>query len=154
MRVPIAALLLALSSAIAADLLGRVTAVHDGDTITVLSGNQQTRVRLANIDAPERHQPYGSVAKQALSGLVFGRQVNVTSSGKDQYGRQIGTVFADQLNINRILVGEGMAWAYLQYLDDPQMLALEAGARQSRRGLLSATNAAPLPPWQFRRQQR
>lgn len=154
MKTILVALAFALSSAASADLLGRVTAVHDGDTITVFSGQQPTRVRLANIDAPERHQAFGAVAKQTLSGLVFGRQVNVSISGTDRYGRVIGTVYAGTENINRMMVGEGMAWAYVQYLDDPVMLSLESSARVSGRGLWSATNPAPIPPWQFRRQQR
>lgn len=57
---------------------GRVIAVQDGDTITVLAaGNQQVKVRLAQIDAPEKAQDFGKVSKQALSDLVSGKQVTV-----------------------------------------------------------------------------
>lgn len=38
---------------------GLVVSVHDGDTLTVLVGKQQIKVRLAEIDAPELGQPYG-----------------------------------------------------------------------------------------------
>jgi micrococcal nuclease len=61
-------------ASIADTISGRVIGISDGDTITVLeSGNKQTRVRLAQIDAPESHQDFGQASKQALSGLVYGQ---------------------------------------------------------------------------------
>lgn len=36
----------------------KVVKISDGDTITVLSGKEQTRVRLYGIDAPEKKQGY------------------------------------------------------------------------------------------------
>jgi micrococcal nuclease len=58
----------------AAEITGRVVGIADGDTLTILDADhRQTKVRLAEIDAPESHQPYGTRAKQVLSELVFGR---------------------------------------------------------------------------------
>ena len=39
-----------------ADFAGRVVGVVDGDTLTILDGSRQVRVRLWGIDAPERGQ--------------------------------------------------------------------------------------------------
>ncbi|EAA7804460.1 nuclease, partial [Salmonella enterica subsp. enterica serovar Heidelberg] len=73
----------------------KVVGVSDGDTVKVLaeqscdsgkdcrSGKVQYRVRLAEIDTPEKKQPYGSKAKQALSDLVFGRMIKVEQIDKD-----------------------------------------------------------------------
>nr|DAL00459.1 MAG TPA: nuclease-like protein [Caudoviricetes sp.] len=36
----------------------KVIKISDGDTITVLSGKEQTKVRLYGIDAPEKKQDY------------------------------------------------------------------------------------------------
>ncbi len=71
--------LLALSPALfAADLSGGVVGIADGDTFTLLtSDKQQVKIRLAEIDAPESGQPYGNKSKQALSGLLFGKDVRV-----------------------------------------------------------------------------
>ena len=66
------ALLLVSSSAGAETIAGRVVKVADGDTITILSDHEQVRVRLANIDTPERKQPWGRKAKQALAYIVAG----------------------------------------------------------------------------------
>ena len=67
------ALLLALCCAIsqAATITGKVVAVADGDTITVLDANKvQHKIRLGGIDAPEKAQPYGQTSKQSLFDLV------------------------------------------------------------------------------------
>jgi endonuclease YncB( thermonuclease family) len=53
---------------------GRVVAVADGDTLTVLdSNNLQHKIRVAGIDAPEKGQPFGDRSKQSLSRAVMGR---------------------------------------------------------------------------------
>jgi len=50
---------------------GRTVDVHDGDTLTLLTQTGQSiKVRLAEIDAPEREQPYGKRAKNVLYRLL------------------------------------------------------------------------------------
>ena len=78
-------------------LVGRVVSIADGDTIALLTaGNNQHRVRLANIDAPETGhgqarpgQPYGQNARQALAQLLAGKTVRAQCYQKDRYGRDI-----------------------------------------------------------------
>ena len=51
-------LLLVAHPALAETLSGRVVAIADGDTLTVLTeAREQVRVRLSEIDTPERRQP-------------------------------------------------------------------------------------------------
>jgi endonuclease YncB( thermonuclease family) len=90
-------LLLLAAPASAADLLeGRVVRIADGDTLTVLDGDQiQHRVRLAGIDAPERGQPFGARAKQNLARLTFGNPVEIRWHKPDRYGRLVGQVWVD-----------------------------------------------------------
>ena len=74
-RISLAVLIL-LPFTVMADLNGRVVAISDGDTFTLLTAeNQQVKVRLVEIDAPESGQPYGSKSKDALSELIFGKEV-------------------------------------------------------------------------------
>lgn len=60
------------------EIAGRVVKIADGDTLTVLDGsNVQHKIRLAGIDAPEKGQPFGTKARQALADKVFGQTVRV-----------------------------------------------------------------------------
>jgi endonuclease YncB( thermonuclease family) len=73
--------------------MGRVIAIADGDTLTILTTEQgQHRVRLAGIDTPEKRQPFGQVAKDHFSSLVDGQTVTVNYLKRDHYGRIVGKV--------------------------------------------------------------
>lgn len=148
MRTTLAVVLLALSSAAIADFSGTVVRVVDGDTLDVLVSNRPVRVRLAQIDAPERTQAYGARARQALSALAFRRVVTVADAGVDGYGRTLGTVIVGGANINAAMVNQGMAWAYRRYLADRSLVHLEQQARAAHRGLWN--DPAPVAPWLFR----
>ena len=112
--------------AIAADsklLIGKVVAIADGDTFTLLVDKTQYKVRLASIDAPERRQPFGKKSQQALAELVFGKTVEVDVLGKDKYKRSLGVIWRGELNINLQLVREGWAWWYRKYAPENEELA-------------------------------
>ena len=142
-------------SAIAAEIVGRVVGVSDGDTLTVLTGaNRQVRVRLAEIDTPESGQPYGSRAKQTLSDLAFGKAVRVDVQDTDRYGRTVGRVYVGSRDVNAEMVRGGAAWVYRQYNRDPALPPIEAEARAARRGLWSLHQAERTPPWEWRVAQR
>lgn len=141
---------LGFASAARADFAGPVIAILDGDTIDVLIDRQPVRVRLAQIDAPEKRQAFGTRSRQALSALVFRQSVTVADAGRDRYGRVLGTVYVSGVNVNAEMVRQGMAWVYRQYATDRSLFALENEARAGRRGLWA--DPSPVPPWQFRRQ--
>ncbi len=148
-RALLAAALLAVNSAAWANFSGPVVAILDGDTVDVLVDNRPVRIRLAQIDAPEKKQAFGTRSRQALSAMVFRQVVTVSESGPDRYGRTLGTVFIAGVNVNAAMVNEGMAWAYRQYVTDRSLIQLEAQARAARRGLW--VDPAPVEPWLFRR---
>lgn len=150
---------LAAAGAHARDLEGRVVAVHDGDTVSLLDGtNQQHRVRIAGIDAPEKAQAFGEVAKQDLARLTFGRHAELRCKKRDRYGREVCGVFVGPRDVGLELVRNGHAWWYREYAreqspEDRRLYeAAEAEARELRRGLWH--DAAPTPPWDWRRQSR
>jgi endonuclease YncB( thermonuclease family) len=149
------ALLLAGTPAFAEELTGRVVGISDGDTLTLLTDNRrQIRVRLAAIDAPEAHQPYGNRARQALSALVFQRRVRVVVTDTDRYRRKVGRVIAGGTDVNATMVRLGAAWVYRHYNHDPGLLRLEAEARAARRGLWALPASQRQPPWEWRRHHR
>lgn len=132
-------------------LRGKVVKIADGDTLTLLtSDKQQVKVRLAQIDTPERGQPWGSRAKQALSAKVFGESITVEVKTNDRYGRSVGEIYKGDRWINAELVAEGHAWVYRRYMDDDELLDLEEMARSDRRGLWSLPDTQRIPPWKWR----
>ncbi|MBL6081928.1 thermonuclease family protein [Belnapia sp. T18] len=147
--------LLSCSPARAAELLGRVVGLADGDTLTLLTAERrQVRVRLSEIDTPESRQPYGTRAQHILSGLVFGKDVRVVVQDTDRYGRTVGRVYAGPLDVNAEMVRQGAAWVYRQYSRDPELLRIETEAKAGRRGLWSLPEAERTPPWEWRAAKR
>lgn len=157
---PALAILLAMSlTAHAETLRGRVVGVADGDTVTVLGGrNEQHKIRLMGIDAPEKSQAFGNRSKQALSALIFNREVSVEYRKKDRYGRLVGKIVVNGVDANLEQVRAGMAWHYKQYQreqsadDRIAYAAVEEQARAARRGLWRDSDS--MPPWEYRKGAR
>jgi endonuclease YncB( thermonuclease family) len=105
---------------------------------------------LAEIDTPERGQPWATRSKQALSDKVFRKQVDVRIVDTDRYGRTVGHVWLGDRHVNREMVREGHAWVYRQYMRDETLLEDEAHAREAEIGLWSLPESQHLPPWDWR----
>jgi len=133
---------------------GRVVGVTDGDTLTILVDREQVRIRLAQIDAPESNQPYGKSAKAALSTLAFGKQARVEVVDIDRYGRTVGEIFIDGVDVNREMVREGHAWAYTKYSHTTEIIELEDSARTAKKGLWALPENQREPPWIWRHTPR
>jgi len=137
------------------ELTGKVIRVSDGDTITLLlpDSKMQEKVRLAGIDAPESPQDFGQRARKFLQDFIGGETAKVEYDGRDQYGRIVGVVFVDGKNINLEMVKCGLAWHYVAFArNNTQLAEAQAEAQRKRRGLWVQPN--PIPPWEFRREQR
>jgi endonuclease YncB( thermonuclease family) len=130
-------------------LEARVVGVSDGDTIRVLHDRMEMRVRLWGIDAPESRQPYGTRAKQHLSGLIYGTDVRLEVLDRDRYGRIVARVFADGADVGLLMVEAGLAWHYERYApDDVELAEAQVRARRQGRGLWHEPSA--VPPWRWR----
>lgn len=127
-----------------------VIGVLDGDTILVRYDGKTAKIRLADIDAPEKAQPFGKQARQSLRELVYKKQVQIAGRAVDQYGRIVALVAVDGLDVNREQLKRGMAWEYSYHHSDESFIALQSEARQAQRGLWAAPD--PQAPWQWRRQ--
>ncbi|MDD2332092.1 MAG: thermonuclease family protein [Candidatus Cloacimonetes bacterium] len=131
-------------------ITGKVTAVQDGDTIDILSGQTRYRIRLDGIDCPEKKQAYGEVARKFTSERCFGKVVRADIKGKDVYGRHLAVVFYDKAkNLNRELLRQGLAWHYKAYNKDKQLSKLESKARKEKLGLWKEID--PQQPWVYRK---
>jgi len=90
-------------------------------------------------------------AKQALSGMVFQKQVSVVVQDTDRYGRTVGRVYVGELDVSAELVRVGAAWVYRKYLKDESLLDFEAEARAAGRGIWGLSETQQVPPWEWRR---
>ncbi|WP_452233159.1 thermonuclease family protein [Lacinutrix sp. MEBiC02595] len=131
-------------------IAGKVVGIMDGDTFKLLTKDSITvKVRLANIDCPEKKQAFSAKAKQFVSDAVFSKQVIVEVLKKDRYRRLIANVFyGDSINLNHQLVKQGLAWHYVKYSKDTILQSLEDQARKDKVGLWADKNA--ISPWQWR----
>ena len=155
LRYLLAALLITAMPASAESLDCRVIGIADGNTFSCrTNAGERLRVRLAEIDAPELKQPYGSQARQALSDHIFGKNVTLAVKGRDGLGRTLARVGVGNTDVNSEMVRAGAAWAYRSHLDDRRLLDLEAVAREFRRGLWSLHKTEQQPPWEWREQMR
>lgn len=143
----------------AAEIQGKVIRVLDGDTIEVKTLPAKIvvyevpiRVRLINIDAPEKKQPFGRWSTNQLKTLLAGQSVTVSYTQTDRYGRIIGRVFTtNDTDASRFMVQSGAAWVYERYNADESLPALQREAQEQKRGLWADSN--PVPPWEWRHKQ-
>ena len=162
---------MAIASAVAyADTLsGRVVAISDGDTITVLdTSDKQHKIRLSAIDAPEKGQPFGDRSKQHLSDLLYDKAVAVAWKKYDRYGRIVGKVMVappnscrparsdcpKTLDVGLAQITVGLAWHYQKYAkeqtyEDRERYAFaELEAKAKHVGLWQ--DEEPVAPWDWR----
>ena len=156
----VAAALVALSwpaVAVAQPASTTILSIGDGDTIRVRQGGKVLTVRLACIDAPETAQgPYGQQARAYLQQrLPIGREVSLEVKTIDRYGRTVAEVISE-ININLVMVQDGQAFAYRQYLggcDAKEYLDAEFRASRHRYGVWQVPGGITRP-WDFRRGRR
>jgi micrococcal nuclease len=132
---------------------GKCVGISDGDTILVMQGRRQIKIRLYGIDCPEMGQDFGAQARRFTAQMVYGKLVTVQEMDRDQYGRTVAWVVVDGQSMNKELVKAGFAWWYRYYaLQDEELRTLEDRARKDKIGLWSSPN--PIPPWNFRLESR
>ena len=128
----------------------KIVRVIDGDTVLAESRGTEIKIRLSEIDAPEMGQPFGTNSKKCLSELIRENSgLKFKSDGQDGYGRSLGWLMADQINLNYEMVKRGCAWVYDRYVVDKTIYSFQNGARLKKLGLWRSQN--PVKPWIWRR---
>jgi micrococcal nuclease len=126
--------------------------IIDGDTIAVRFREKIIKIRLYGIDTPEIEQEHGSNAKVFLSNFVYNKKIEVIPKTVDKYGRTVGLIFSEEINVCQKMVESGHAWVYREYCTESfcdHWLELEQNAQKSKIGLWEKNNN-PTPPWIFR----
>lgn len=130
-------------------IYGRVIKVLDGDTFDLLTlAGKSERIRMSAMDAPEKCQEFGQVAKRFLAQQIAGKTVKVVWEKRDRNGRILGTVFLNQLEVNYLMIRKGMAWHFVRYSQSLRYTKAQDLAKVERIGLWRDESARP--PWEFR----
>jgi len=112
--------------------------VIDGDTIHI----GKNKIRLHGIDAPERNQnclfnnqewECGKESTSALKKFINNQLVVCKTNSIDKYNRYIAVCFANEINLNKMMVKRGWAIAYKYYSLD--FILEEESARLNKEGI-------------------
>ena len=125
--------------------------VIDGDTIRAEAKGKEIKIRLVEIDAPEMDQPFGARSKNFLNRLLYEKNVTLIAQGEDRYGRVLGNIFSDELNVNMLLVKFGFAWVYDRYAENSSLYKHQDQAKLDKLGLWRQKE--PIAPWVWRQQK-
>jgi endonuclease YncB( thermonuclease family) len=136
--------------------------VYDGDTLRVVRGNEELKIRFCGIDAPEKKQELGIEAREHLRSLVeMGNgELLIVPIEKDRYGRTVAEVYVQDrrksaIHLNMQMLRDGYAWLYAQYVDNcpskEQFAIAEELAREEKLGVWNGSN---IPPWEFRKSNK
>lgn len=124
-------------------------------------------MRFNGIDAPEKRQPFGERAKQAMSDLVYMKTVELDCRKTDRYGRSVCRVHVAPASAPRgpatldaglAMITLGLAWWYRDYAREQtpqergQYEFAEQEARAKGAGLWVDKRA--MAPWEWRRERR
>jgi len=139
-----------ISIAFSQSLTGKVVGIMDGDSFKLLTlDSTVVRVRLANIDCPEKKQPFSAKATQFTADAIFGKMVTINIQRTDRYKRYISNVtYNDSLSLCHELVKNGLAWHYVKYSKDKTLQEMEDKARAAKVGLWQDPH--PIAPWEWR----
>jgi endonuclease YncB( thermonuclease family) len=138
--------------------------IYDGDTLRVVKGNQELRIRFCGIDAPEKKQPLGIESRDYLRSLIDNSNgtVHLIEVEIDRYGRTVAELFVpalsnpeQEIHLNSAMIEAGLAWHYERYSDnciDRDGLAIaEEIARDNQVGVHSGNHQEP---WLWRKSNK
>jgi micrococcal nuclease len=135
-------------------LTAKVVGIKDGDTVVVLDSlNNQTTLRLAEVDCPEKNQPFGTKAKQFTSDQIYLKTIKYIVTDTDRYGRSIAMIYYDTDNkyLSAEIIKAGMGWHYKRYSTSKELALLEDNAKKKKIGLWLDNN--PIEPSEWRKKQ-
>ncbi len=141
-----------------------VSVLGTAELVVVTQNGTALHIKLLGIEAPEESrlphdrgsaipgQPYGMQAARYLHDLLKDKQVQMDTYGKDRRGHILAVVWLGDLNVNLLLVKEGLAWVSPGLKEIRVRVELEVAERQAQVGKYGLwAQPSPEPPWEFRR---
>ena len=123
---------------------------YDGDTVKIADSTGEYKLRLSDIDAPERNQSHGKIARRALIRLCKNADVKVQLISMDKYFRYLGKLQCNQQDASLHMLQNGHAWVNTRYQHDANLITAMQTAQQQKQGLWQSNY--PMPPWVWRKQ--
>ena len=133
-------------------LIAKVVGIKDGDTVVVLDSlNNQITLRLAEVDTPEKSQPFGTKSKQFTSDQIYLKTIKYVVTDTDRYGRSIAMIYYDEDNkyLSAEIIKAGMGWHYKRYSTSKELALFEDNAKKNKIGLWIDNN--PVVPSEWRK---
>jgi micrococcal nuclease len=129
-------------------LIGKVIGIKDGDTVEVIDNQYKTSIlRLAEVDCPEKKQPFGMKAKQFTSDAIYLKTVKYIVTNKDRHGRSIAKVYYKNKYLSAEIIKNGMGWQYKRYSSSQELAQFEKKARSKKIGLWTDPHPIYPPEW-------
>ena len=126
-----------------------ITYFYDGDTVKINDNGQEFKLRINDIDAPEKNQSYGKKSRRALMQLCESDEFKATITGQDKYGRKLGKLYCHGEDASLYMVQNGYAWFYAHFSNDNNLAFAQQEARNKRLGLWHAKQQTE--PWIWRK---
>ena len=135
--------------------------IHDGDTLRVTRGNEELKIRICGIDAPELKQPLGIESRDYLRSLIAKGDgtIYVLLIEEDRYGRTVAELwipikpdYEGQIHLNTAMVEAGYAYHYERYSGNcvsPENL--DWAEEIARNEKLGVWNGSHQKPWEWRK---
>ncbi len=133
--------------------------VYDGDTLRVIKGNEELKIRFCGIDAPEKKQQLGVEARDYLRSLIeLGNgELLLVPIDQDRYGRTVAEVYVQDrkssaINLNLQMVKDGYAWHYERYSGNcPSHQQFAIAQKLAQEEKLGIWKGSSIPPWEWRK---
>jgi micrococcal nuclease len=129
--------------------------IIDGDTFNMKIDGQIIKIRVYGIEAPEKKQPYGKEAGEALRNLIDGKEIRLRMIGDTTFGRPVGEPWlGDSLNVSLWMVKNGHSWWWPKKYSkkDIKLKEAEEEARVKKLGLWASDDA--VAPWDFKAKEK
>ena len=134
--------------------------IYDGDTLRVVRGNEEKKIRFCGTDAPEIKQKLGVESRDYLRSLIAKGDgtIYVLEVESDRYGRTVAELFMplkdnseQEIHLNTEMIMAGMAWHYEQYSGNcPNQYGFEIAESIARDEKVGVYSGSHIEPWLWR----
>ena len=135
--------------------------IYDGDTLRVVRGDEELKIRFCGIDAPEIKQPLGIESRDYLRSLIAqgNGTIHVLPIEQDRHNRTVAELwipikpdFEQEIHLNTAMVEAGYAHHYQKYSDSCVSAENLGWAEEiAKEDKLGVWNGKHQKPWEWRK---